>query len=309
MDSKKIVKTSFMQKAIEPINSKVLKIFQKGFQYLLIFIVMMGFWAPIYTMFTMSLKSPDNVVEVPPNIFKDLTLANYKTVLFGEKLEGASFLATGGDIQFNKALMNSIFISLTATVLALLFGVPAGYALARFKFKGKRDLGFFILSTRFAPPMAVLIPYFILFSKAKLMDTHLALIIMYTMMNLSMAVWMMMGFIKELPIELEEAAQVDGCTRIESLVRITLPLVSPGLAATTIFLLMMSWNEFLFAVMLTSNAARTAPVAALGFIRYMYVAWGPLTAAGVLITLPVLIFVLLFQRWLVRGLTLGALHG
>jgi multiple sugar transport system permease protein len=260
-------------------------------------------------MITMSLKGPSDVVKVPPNIFKNLTLNNYTTVLFEAKLEGAEFLATGGDIQFNKALLNSIVISFSATVIALIFGVPAAYVLARYQFRGKRDLAIFMLSTRFAPPMAVLIPYFIMFSKLKLMDTQLALIIMYTVMNLAVAVWMMMGFIKELPVELEEAAQVDGCTRAESLIRITLPLVSPGLAATTIFIMMMSWNEFLFAVMLTGNAARTAPVAALGYIRYMYVAWGPLTAAGTLITLPVLLFVLIFQRWLVRGLTLGAIHG
>ena len=180
---------------------------------------------------------------------------------------------------------------------------------ARYDFRAKKNLAMFILSTRFAPPLAVLIPFYILFSKASLLDKHISLIVMYTMMNLSMVTWMMMGFIQEMPRELEESAQVDGSSRVGALWRITLPLTAPGLAATTIFVMFMSWNEFLFAVMLTSTAARTAPVAALAYIRYMYVAWGPLTAAGSIITLPVLIFVLVFQQRLVRGLTLGAIKG
>ncbi len=277
-------------------------------RYAAILLLLAMFLLPIYAMLTMSLKLPTQVVSVPPNPFQNLSAANYRTVLFGAKLEGAS-LMSGGDIQFGRALTNSIVISLSSTALALLFGVPAAYALARFRFRGKRDLAIFILSTRFAPPMAVLIPYFIFFSKLHLLDTHLALMVMYTTMNLSLVVWMMMGFIRELPPDLEEAAQVDGCTKVGALLRITLPLVIPGLVATTVFAMMTSWNEFLFAVMLTNVSARTAPVAALGYIRYMFVAWGPLTAAGTLIALPVLIFVLIFQRRLVRGLTMGAIHG
>lgn len=277
-------------------------------RYVAVLLVLAMFLLPIFALLVMSFKLPADVVSLPPNPFQNLTLANYQTVLFGAKLEGAA-LMSGGDIQFARALTNSLVIALTSTVLALLFGVPAAYALARYRFRGKQDMAIFILSTRFAPPMAVLIPYFIFFSKLRLLDTHFALIVMYTMMNLSLVVWMMMGFIRELPPDLEEAAQVDGCTRLGALRRITLPLVMPGLVATTVFAIMISWNEFLFAVMLTSNAARTAPVAALGYIRYMFVAWGPLTAAGTLIALPVLIFVLIFQRRLVRGLTLGAVHG
>jgi multiple sugar transport system permease protein len=277
-------------------------------RYLAILLVLVMFLLPIFALVVMSFKLPADVVALPPNPFRNLTLANYRTVLFGAKLEGAA-LMSGGDIQFARALTNSLVIALTSTGLALLFGVPAAYALARYRFRGKQDMAIFILSTRFAPPMAVLIPYFIFFSKLRLLDTHVALIVMYTVMNLSLVVWMMMGFIRELPSDLEEAAQVDGCTRLGALWRITLPLVMPGLVATTVFAIMISWNEFLFAVMLTSNAARTAPVAALGYIRYMFVAWGPLTAAGTLIALPVLIFVLIFQRRLVRGLTLGAMHG
>jgi multiple sugar transport system permease protein len=266
------------------------------------------FLIPIYTMVTMSFKAPIDVIQNPPKLFANLSWVNYRSVLFGEKLEGASMIS-GADIAFGRSLLNSLLISVTATTLALLCGVPAAYVLARHEFKGKRNVAMFVLSTRFAPPLAVLIPFYILFSKVHLLDTHLALIIMYTMMNLSLVVWMMMGYIRELPRELEESAQVDGCTRVSALRYVTLPLVAPGLAATTIFTVMTSWNEFVFAVMLTSQAARTAPVAALAYIRYMFVAWGPLTAAGTLITIPVLLFVLIFQQRLVRGLTMGAIRG
>jgi multiple sugar transport system permease protein len=277
-------------------------------QYGLMAVIVAVFLIPIYTMVTMSFKAPIDVIQNPPNLFAHLSWVNYRSVLFGEKLEGAAMIS-GADIVFGRALLNSLLISVTATTLALLCGVPAAYVLARHEFKGKRNVAMFVLSTRFAPPLAVLIPFYILFSKAHLLDTHLALIIMYTMMNLSLVVWMMMGYIRELPRELEESAQVDGCTRLSALRYVTLPLVAPGLAATTIFAVMTSWNEFIFAVMLTSQAARTAPVAALAYIRYMFVAWGPLTAAGTLITIPVLIFVLIFQQRLVRGLTLGAIRG
>jgi multiple sugar transport system permease protein len=277
-------------------------------QYCIMVAIVAVFLIPIYTMVTMSFKTPIEVIQNPPNLFAHLSWVNYRSVLFGDKLEGAPFVS-GADIAFGRALLNSLLISVTATTLALLCGVPAAYVLARHEFKGKRNVAMFVLSTRFAPPLAVLIPFYILFSKLHLLDTHLALIIMYTMMNLSLVVWMMMGYIRELPRELEESAQVDGCTRVSALRYVTLPLVAPGLAATTIFTVMTSWNEFVFAVMLTSQAARTAPVAALAYILYMFVAWGPLTAAGTLITIPVLIFVLIFQQRLVRGLTMGAIRG
>ena len=276
--------------------------------YLLVIIIVVIFLLPIYSMLTISFKLPSEVVKMPPVLFSNLTLANYKTVLFGEKLEGTN-LISGADVSFAKALLNSLFVGLSATGLALLLGVPPAYVLARFEFKRKRDVALFILSTRFAPPLAVLIPYYIAFSRLRLLDTHIALIAMYTVMNLSMVVWMMMGFFKELPREIEDAALVDGCTRLAALRYITLPLVAPGVAATTIFVMMMSWNEFAFAVFLTSTVARTAPVAVLAYIRYMHVAWGPLAAAGTVISLPVIAFVLIFQQRLVRGLTLGAIHG
>jgi multiple sugar transport system permease protein len=155
--------------------------------------------------------------------------------------------------------------------------------------------------------MAVLIPYYILFSWLRLTDSYLALLIVYSVLNLPFVIWMMRGYFKEIPEELEDAARVDGCDRYGALFRISLPLTAPGLAATAIFCLLLSWNEFLFALVLTGNTTKTAPVALYNFISFHEVIWGALFAAGTLVTLPVLIFALLVQRNLVRGLTLGAI--
>jgi multiple sugar transport system permease protein len=276
--------------------------------YVLIVLVLAIFLIPIYTMIVMSFKGPNDVIQQPLLPFGSLTLDNYRTVLFGEQLPGAA-LVSGSGVSFAHALLNSLVVSVGSTLVALTAGVPAAYVLARRRFRGRRQLATFILSTRFAPPLAVLLPFYTLFTALHLVDTQLALIVVYITMNLSMVVWMMMGFVREVPRDLEEAAMVDGATQFGAFRRVTLPLVAGGLAATAIFVMFLAWNEFLMAVILTNNNAVTAPVAALAYIRYMYVAWGPLTAAGTIIAVPVLLFALVFQQRLVRGLTAGAIHG
>jgi multiple sugar transport system permease protein len=276
--------------------------------YTLILIVVAIFLVPIYTMIVMSFKGPNDVIQQPLLPVGGLTLDNYRTVLFGDQLPGAA-LVTGSGQSFGRALLNSLIVSVVSTLVAMVAGVPAAYVLARRRFRGRRPLATFILSTRFAPPLAVLLPFYTLFTALHLVDTQLALIVVYVTMNLSMVVWMMMGFVREVPRDLEEAALVDGAGPFGAFRRVTLPLVGGGLAATAIFVMFLAWNEFLMAVILTNTKAVTAPVAALAYIRYMYVAWGPLTAAGTIIAVPVLIFALVFQQRLVRGLTAGAIHG
>jgi multiple sugar transport system permease protein len=157
-----------------------------------------------------------------------------------------------------------------------------------------------------APEIAVLIPFYILFSKFYLLDTYPALLMIYVAFNVSFVIWMMRGFFRDVPSELEDSARVDGCSRYGALFRITLPLAAPGMVATAIFVLLLAWNEFLFALVLTGQATKTAPVAIYGFVSFHEIIWGSLFAAGTMITLPVLIFTLLVQRNLVRGLTMGA---
>ncbi|MGQ9585955.1 MAG: carbohydrate ABC transporter permease [Anaerolineae bacterium] len=264
------------------------------------------FLVPILWMIVSSFKLPSDILTMPPKWLFTPTLDNYLAVLFGKRvIAGTTFPEVRG---FPRYLLNSVLISLGATLCSLMIGTPAAYTLARFRFRGKRDLAFYILSTRMAPPLAVLIPFYILFSNFRILDTYTALLIVYTVFNLSFVIWMMQGFFSEIPTELEDAARVDGCSRYGAFARVTLPLTAPGLAATAIFCLLLSWNEFLFALVLTSKVAKTAPVALYNFVTFHEVLWGSLFAAGTMVTFPVLVFTLLAQRNLVRGLTMGAIR-
>lgn len=260
---------------------------------------------PILWMVISSFKAPADILTMPPRWFFVPTLDNYRAVLFGQQeIAGGTFPQVP---DFPKHLTNSVVIALTSTGLALLVGCPAAYALARFRFRRSKDLSFYVLSIRMAPPFGVLIPFYILFSRMGLLDTRFSLIVVYLALNLPFVVWMMRSFFSEIPRELEEASMVDGCTRWGGFGRVALPLALPGLAATAIFCLIMTWNEFLFALILTGTQAKTAAVALYGFVTFRDVLWGPLFAAGTIVSIPVLIFTLLVQKNLVRGLTMGAI--
>jgi ABC-type glycerol-3-phosphate transport system permease component len=184
--------------------------------------------------------------------------------------------------------------------------IPAGYAYARLRFRGRRPLAFYALFTQMAPPIGLLIPYFYFLNRAGLMDTHAGLIAVYLTFSIPFGVWLMITYFEELPRELEEAAAVDGAGRLATLVRIVLPQARGGVAVTAIFSFINAWNEFLFAAVLTGNNTRTAPVALFGYVSTEEHLWGPFTASGVMIMVPVVLIALLAQRQIVRGLTLGA---
>jgi multiple sugar transport system permease protein len=184
----------------------------------------------------------------------------------------------------------------------------AAYGLARFRFPAAQHLAFYILSTRFAPPVAFIVPIYLMVQKAGLLDTHVALILVYTSMNLSFVTWILRGFFLEIPVEIEEAALVDGYTRWQIFWRVALPLVRPGIVTTAILSAIFSWNEFLFALILTQSKAATLPVYLAGFSNSMGLAWGEYMAVGSLAVLPIMIFTIALQRHLVRGLTFGAVR-
>jgi multiple sugar transport system permease protein len=272
---------------------------------ILAIVVTFIFLLPIIWMVSSSFKNPKEILMMPPKWLFKPTLDNYRAVLFGERnIEGATFPEVKG---FPRYIVNSVIISLSSTFIALLVGTPAAYTISRFNFRWRKPLAFYILGARMAPPLAVLIPYYILFSWLRLLDSYSSLLIVYSVLNLPFVIWMMRGFFNEIPAELDDAARVDGCNRFGALFYIAFPLAAPGLAATAIFCLLLSWNEFLFALVLTGNVAKTAPVALYNFISFHEVIWGALFAAGTLVTLPVLFFALLVQRNLVRGLTMGAI--
>jgi multiple sugar transport system permease protein len=239
-----------------------------------------------------SLKSPVDITAFPPKWLFKPTIEHFVMVL--------------GSADFLRAFRNSTIVSVSSLAFNLLIGVPAAYALARFQFKGKRDISFWILSTRMTPQVAVLIPFYLMFRTLRLMDSLTALIIMHVVLNIALVIWMMKGFFQELPKELEEVSLIDGCNRIEAFFRIMLPLSRNGIIATSILTTIFSWNELVFALVITGSRSQTAPVAIFSYITYNEIKYGDLAAAAVLIAIPVMIFVAFVQKYLIRGLTLGA---
>jgi multiple sugar transport system permease protein len=203
-------------------------------------------------------------------------------------------------------LLNSTIIAVASTLGVLITAAPASYALSRFRVPFGPQIASYFLSARMAPPVTVVLPLFLLFRSFNLIDTHAALISAYVTVNMPFAVWMLKGFFDEIPKELDEAALLDGCSRFHAFVRIVLPLTAPGLAATAIISFIFSWNEFLFAILLTNYHARTLPVAASAMMTDRMVLWGELCATAIVIYLPVVIFALVVRKYLIKGFTFGA---
>ncbi len=204
---------------------------------------------------------------------------------------------------------NSVLVATLSTALSLALGVPAAYVFARHEFPAKEDLFFFFLTTRMAPPISVVVPMFLLFTTFRITDTPLAVILAHSTFNLSLVVWMMRGFFAEIPREIDEAAMMDGHSRAGMFVRILVPLAAPGLAATAVLCFILSWNEFLYAFVLVAFEGRTLTVGIPGLITPHGTLWGQVAAVAVVATLPIILFSLLVQRHLVRGLTFGAVKG
>jgi len=248
---------------------------------------------PVYWMVNTSLKNQVEVFTSPPTLWpQNLTFANYVNVFTRRHL--------------GTYLFNSLVIVGSAVLLSLLMGSLAGYALARFS-RLQQKLDFWVLAPRMIPPIALVVPLFLMLQEIGLINKKLGLILVYTAFNLPFVAWMMRSFFQEIPVDLEEAAMVDGATRLRSFRDIVLPLAAPGLAATAIFSLIITYNEFFFALILTSTpAAATLPVGTAALIGKTQTLYGEMAAAGVVAAVPLVIFALLVQRHLVRGLTMGA---
>jgi multiple sugar transport system permease protein len=268
-------------------------------KYLALLLVLIASLAPVYWMITISLKHEIDQFAVPPKWFVFTpTLKHYADAFINR--------------SFGQYLMTSAIVAVVSTICALVLGTLAAYSLARFRlpYRLDRKLGMWILSTRMFPAIVTAVPLFLIMRDVRLLNTQLALIIVYTGFNLPFVVWMMRGFFAELPRDLEEAAMVDGDSRLGALWRVVLPLVAPGLAATAVFCLIVSWNEFLFALVLTqTDAAMTLPVGIAGRVTQYGIEWGAMSAAAVVAMIPILIFALSVQKYLVRGLSLGAVKG
>jgi multiple sugar transport system permease protein len=260
--------------------------------YLLLVAILIPFLFPLAWMFLSSLKTQVQNTAFPPVWIFQPTLNNYREVF----VKNPFFTFT----------WNSLVVAAGSTGLALLLGLPGSYAIARFKRTG---IALAILTARMAPGIGYLIPWFILFTKMKMIDTYSALILTHLIVALPLVLWVMIGFFEDVPAELIEAARIDGCSNFGAFRRVALPLVKPGIVATAILSFIFSWNNFLFSLIIAGFKTRTLPIAVYNFLSYEEINWGGLTAAATIITLPVLILSLFIQKHIVRGLTFGALKG
>lgn len=251
---------------------------------------------PLFLMYTASFKNDADLHQVPPTLIFEPTLENYRRV----------FAAT----PFFQYLINTLVVAVTTTTAALVFGSLAAYSFTRFRFPGSDSLPLFYLVMRMLPRFVLVIPYYLMMRELGLLNTHSALILAYTSFSLPFVIWLMIGFFKEIPVELEEAGMVDGCTRLEVFVRIVVPLVAPGLAATAIFAFLLAWNELLFSLVLAGRDSRTLPNIAVAVqTTERGIEWGVLNATGSLVLLPVIVMALLVQRHMIKGMTMGAVKG
>lgn len=255
---------------------------------------------PVYWMLTATLKTRRELLAIPPNWIPASPNVGNFAALFADRPE------------FVRFILNSVVVSVVATLLAVTLGLMATYGFVNFEFPydvGSFELPLLILATRFLPPIVTVIPIFVIFDGLGLINTHLALILTYTVFNIPFVVWLMKGFFEEIPDSVVEAATLDGHTEVGAFFKVVLPMVKPGIVASVIFTLMGSWNELLFAVILTNNAqAQTLPVALATFQTQYYVEWELLTVAGTIAMAPVLLFAFFVRDQLLRGFTMGAVE-
>jgi multiple sugar transport system permease protein len=251
--------------------------------------------APLYWSFVTSIKPSSDYLAVPPVWFPDEpTIVHYTAALFSYRgLDG---------------LINSIIVSVSATILSCLFGTLMAYSLARFN-TGGQHLSFWVLSQRFLPPIAIVLPLFLNYRVLGLNDTHFGLILAYTVFTLPVSVWMMYAYFRQMPRSLEEAALVDGCTRWSAFWKVAVPLAAPGIVAAAVFTFIACWTEFFFALVLTSRNAFTLPTVFRSFLSFQGAQYGEASALGIVSLVPSIVLGVLVQKHLVRGLTLGALRG
>jgi multiple sugar transport system permease protein len=282
---------------------------------------------PLVWIFLTGFKTPPDSISYPPKVLFEPSAEGYvnlfttrsrqtpeyiaslpKAQSWYEELVRSRNMVIAGPSKFGQRYLNSLIIGFGSTFLAVFLGVLAAYAFSRFRVPLRDDLLFFILSTRMMPPIAVAIPIYLMYRQLGLSDTLLGMILLYTAVNVSLAVWLLKGFIDEIPREYEEAAMVDGYTRFQAFWKVVLPQASTGIAATAIFCLIFAWNEYAFAVLLTSGEAQTAPPFIPIIIGEGGQDWPAVAAGTTLFLIPIVVFTILLRRHLLRGITFGALR-
>ncbi|WP_413717374.1 carbohydrate ABC transporter permease [Silicimonas sp. MF1-12-2] len=281
---------------------------------------------PLLWIIATGFKSPSDAISYPPKVFFEPTVEGYVNLFTTRTRQTEEYLAANppqtwyeeivrqydmvivGPSRYGERFLNSVIIGFGSTFLAVFLGTMAAYAFSRFRVPLKDDLMFFILSTRMMPPIAVAIPIFLMFRELGLSDTHLGMILLYTAVNISLAVWLMKSFIDGIPREYEEAALIDGYTRFQAFMKVVLPQAATGIASTAIFCLIFAWNEYAFAVLLTSGNAQTAPPFIPTIIGVGGQDWPAVAAGATLFLIPVMVFTVLLRKHLLRGITFGAVR-
>ncbi|MBE7555529.1 MAG: carbohydrate ABC transporter permease [Anaerolineales bacterium] len=270
----------------------LVKIIRRIAFYLLLLVLFFPFFFVFAWMVEGAFKTQVQNTAIPPLFVFEPTFNNFETVFSKNPMW--------------EFLRNSAFVGIGSTVLALIFGLPAAYTIAKYK---QQRLAIAILVARIMPGISFLVPWFIMFSNAKLIGTYTALILAHLLITLPMTIWLMIAFFEDIPQDLDDAALIDGCNQFQAFWLISLPLTKPGIAASAILSFIFSWNNFLFSLVLANQQTRPLPVAVFSFISYTQIDWGGLNAAAVIVTLPVLIMILFVQKHMVRGLTLGSTKG
>lgn len=260
--------------------------------FILILVIIIPVLFPFVWMLASSLKTQVDIVAWPPRLVFTPTLQNYERV-FREQ-------------NFLKYFVNSSIIGISAVFFSLLMGVPAAYSIARYK---QQRLSIFILVARLMPGISFLMPWYIIFSRLKLMDSYVGLILSHMLITLPIIVWIMSSYFDTIPTELEESATVDGATRQRAFLSVVLPISGPGVVTSVTLSFIFSWNNFMFSQVLSMERTKTLPIAIYNFVSYAEVDWGAVMAAAVAIMMPAIILTMIFQKYVVKGLTMGAVKG
>ena len=261
-------------------------------EVLLLLLIIVFCIFPFYWMVTTSLKTQLEALASPPSWIFEPTFANYIQVLFKDNV--------------GQSLVNSLIVAVCTTALALILGTPAAYALSRFEFRRKKDLWFWFITNRMVSPIVLALPFFLIVRKLGMLDSHIVLILIYLTFNLPIVIWICTDQFRSIPWDLDEAAVLDGAKPFRIFWKICLPLAAPGIAVSAIFSFIFSWNELMYALVLTRKVAKTAPAMAVGFMEGYNLPYGKIMATSTLIVIPVIVFALIASKHLVRGLTMGA---
>jgi len=259
---------------------------------LLILSMLFFFLLPFYWMVMNAFKTPLEIIHLPPTLIFKPTLQNFINVFNTQ--------------NFSKYILNSIIVGGGSTLYGLIIGLPAAYSIARYK---QNKIALVILMSRMVPGITFLLPLFILFRKLGLVGSYTSLILSHMLVGLPFIVWVMVPFFESIPKDLHEAAIMDGASSIQTFIRVILPLCGPGIVTSSILSFVFSWNNFMFSIVLATSNTKTVPVAIYNFISYAQIDWGGLMAAAVVITLPILVLAIATQRYVIRGLTAGAVKG